>query len=269
MTVIAIGNAISAQNFGTVGPEKIDKDFIEALQFVYPEFAFSPDAEAFSRRIFKLYSLNRSYADEAREMGLEKDPETEAFLRKIKRIIEDAYLAGLYQNLMHQHVTVTDEEAAEYYDKHTELFTVPGVYSFLQARIFQPTHENIASVKEKLTMYAQMGESLDEFKMGAEGVYAITFERDRTVRSNDALYKRLHDAEPLEILGPFKSDDTAIMLVVIGKTPENVLPYEEVRERCRDDVHAEKTAELRRKSLEEAMKKYPVKLNPSYFEKNK
>ncbi len=254
------------QKVGTIGKNQIDDVFLSTLQFVHPEFAFSPDSLDFTRRLFKSYILPEAYADTARKLGLDKDPEIKRQLEIVKRLAENNYLAMIYQKKQVITCDITDAEAKQYYDVNRAQFTEPGTYSFLQAYISDTSKATIKKVKDMLMTYSKMGTSLDQFKIGAEGQYSINFEKNLTLRPTDTYYKYLKNAKPNELVGPIKIDINIIMLVLIEMTPEKTKSFNEVKEICRQNVKMEKSNLKELEFRKKATDKYPIKLNKKYFE---
>ena len=258
--------ALFAEPYGTVGDVPIDDFFLRTLQFVHPEFSFTPDSAAFVRKLQKFYIYELAFADEARKVGLDKDPEVKAALERIKMLIENAYLAKEYSKYMaSQKLTVSDKEARAFYENNINQFTEPGIYSYLWAILHDTTEANIEAVREKLITYVKLGTALDEFKMGSPGTYSMAFEREQTIRPGDPLYEKVHDSQPGEVIGPFNSEGQMMMIVVVERTPEKVIPFSEVKEVCRQNVRAKKLAVAMDKIRKNAMKKYPISFSPRYF----
>jgi len=259
-----------AQPYGSVGDVPIDDLFLQTLQFVHPEFSFTPDSVAFSGKLQKLYIYDRGFADEARKLGLDKNPEVQKYLERITRLIEDSYLARIYeQQLSKQKVTASEKEARDYYDNNITQFTEPGTYSYLWASLHDTSDANIRDVREKLKTYMKLGTALDEFKMGSPETYSMAFEKERTIRPDDHMYHEIHDGEPGEIIGPFFSGEKMMMIVLIDKTPEKVTPFSEVAELCRQNVISEKANAMIQETREKALSEYPINLNKSFFSGSK
>lgn len=257
---------IFAQPYGTVSDVPIDNFFIKTLQFVHPEFAFTPNSAAFTGKLQKAYIYDRAFAEEARKTGLDKDPEVARFLERIKHLIEDQYLARVYEkSFSSKDITVTDAEARAFYNENIGLYTEPGEYSYLWATIHDSSKANIKSVREKLKTYSKLGSSLDEFKMGSKKTYSMAFERARAVRPGENLYEAVKSAKLMEIVGPFRSGNELFMIVVTGRSPENVKPFAEVKEICLERVRNQKGNKANSELRKRAMEQYPVSLNPKYF----
>lgn len=257
------------QKVGTIKNTEIDDVFLSTLQFVHPEFAFSPDSLDFTKRLFKSYILPEAYADTARKLGLDTDPEIKRQLEIVKRLAENNYLAMIYQKYQVKKIDITDAEAKKYYDENWAQFTEPGTYSFLQAYISDTSSTTIKKVKELLSTYSKMGSSLDQFKIGAEGQYSINYEKNLTLRPADQYYQYLKNAKPNELIGPITMDKNKIMLVLIEMTQEKSKSFYEVKEICRQNANMEKSnrkeIEFRKKTAD----KYPIKLNKEYFGEKK
>ena len=263
-------SALFAETYGTVGDVPMDDFFLQTLQFVHPEFSFTPDSVAFVSKLQKAYIYDLAFADEARKVGLDKDPEVKAALERIKMLIENAYLAQEYRKYMaSQKVTVSDKEARAFYENNISQFTEPGVYSYLWATIHDTSKANIKVVREKLKTYSKLGTALDEFKMGSPGTYSMVFERGQTIRPGNPLYERIRDAELEEIVGPFDSEGQLMMIVVVERTPEKIIPFSEVKEICRQNVVAEKVNAAMDRIRKDAMKEYPISFSPQYFRMGK
>jgi len=257
------------QKVGMIGKTEIDGVFLSTLQFVHPEFAFSPDSLDFTKRLFKSYVLSEAYADTARKLGLDKDPEIKRQLEIVKRLAENNYLAMIYQKNQVETIDITDAEAKKYYDENLIQFTEPGTYSFLQAYLTDTSMATIKKVKDLLTTYSKMGSSLDQFKIGAEGQYSINYEKNLTLRSGDQYYQYFKNAKQNEMIGPITQDKNKIMLVLIEMVQEKTKPFNEVKEICRQNANMEKLNQKEIEFRKKAVDKYPLKLNKEYFgEKN-
>ncbi len=267
IVVILIGcAALFAQPYGTVGDTPIDDLFLQTLQFVHPEFSFTPDSAEFTAKLQKSFIYNHAFAEEARKAGLDKTPEAKEFIERIERLITDAYLAQKFEkDLSSKQVSVTEKEALNYYNNNLSQFTEPGVYSFLQAYVADTSEETIKNVKELLKKYSKIGETLDQFKMGAEGIYSMNYEKDLTLNSSHRFYKFLRDANIGQIIGPIQMDVQQVYLVLLSRIPEKVKNFEEVKKVCLQNVANEKASKAQEEMRYKAIKEYPVKLNKSFF----
>ncbi|MDI3479893.1 MAG: hypothetical protein PWQ14_1039 [Rikenellaceae bacterium] len=259
-------NISLAQNIAVIGKDTIDTQTLEAIQFVHPEFAFTPDTEFFKAQLYKSYILPHAYADSARKVGLDKNPAVQKQLDKIKKIVEDYYLANILQK-QEIKIEISEIEAKDYYNRNITQFTEPGNYSYLVAYITDTSKSTIELVKNQLINYSKMSNTLDQFKIGKEGVYNISFDKNITLYTSDPFYNYLKDATIGKLIGPLPSDDRLIMFLIIEKTPEKVKSFNEVKNLCYDGAMNEKKNIMDKNFYQKILKEYPIILNSDFFNK--
>lgn len=256
-----------AQNIGLIGKDTINIDLLEAIQFVHPEFAFTPDTAIFKAQLYKNYILPHAYADSARRLGLDKNPEVQKQLEKIKKIVEDYYLSYILQK-QEINIEISESEARDYYNKNISQFSEAGICSYLIAYIIDTSKATIESVKNQLNNYAKMSTTLDQFKIGKEGVYTISFEKNITLYPSNKFYKYLKDATVGKLIGPLPSDNGQVMFIIIEKTPEKIKSYNEVKDICYNAVINEKKNTQDKLFYQKILLDYPIILNKDFFNKH-
>jgi hypothetical protein len=263
---IVFFNISFTQNIALVGKDTIDVQTLEAIQFLHPEFAFTPDSTIFKNQLLKNYILPSAYADSARRLGLDKNPEVQKQLNKIKKIAEDYYLSTILQK-QEIKITISELEAKDYYNRNIIQFTEPGIYSYLIAYLEDTTKSTIEIVKNQLINYSKMGNSLDQFKIGKEGQYTISFEKNITIYPSNQFYNYLKDASVGKLIGPVSSGDMQVIFLIIEKTPEKVKSFNEVKNLCYNGAMNEKKQINDKIFYQKILEEYPIILNRDFFNK--
>ncbi|MCS7163088.1 MAG: peptidylprolyl isomerase, partial [Bacteroidia bacterium] len=65
-------------------------------------------------------------------------------------------------------------------------------------------------------------------------------------------------------LGPIEKGERRWLFLITELVPDQVRPFESVREVCLQNATQQKRLELLRQEEEEAMKQYPIILSPSW-----
>lgn len=255
-----------AQNIAIIGKDTIDVHTLEAIQFVHPEFAFTPDTAIFKAQLFKNYILPHAYADSARRLGLDKNPEVQRQLKIIKKLAEDNYLYTILQK-QEIKIEISEIEAKNYYNRNITQFTEPGIYSYLIANIIDTSKATIEIVKNQLMNYAKMSNTLDQFKIGKEGAYTISFEKNITIYPSNQFYDYLKDAPVGKLICPLQNDNRIVMFVIIEKNPEKIQSFNEVKNLCYEGAINEKKQINDKIFYQKILKEYPIILNYYYFNK--
>ncbi len=263
---IILINISFSQNIAIIGKDTINVQTLEAIQFVHPEFAFTPDTAIFKAQLFKNYILPHAYADSARSLGLDKNPEVQKQLDKIKKITEDYYLSTILQK-QEIKITISELEAKDYYNRNIIQFTEPGIYSYLIAYLQDTTKSTIEIVKNQLINYSKMNNTLDQFKIGKEGQYTISFEKNITIYPSNQFYNYLKDASVGKLIGPVPSGDMQVIFLIIEKTPEKLKSFNEVKNLCYDGAMNEKKHIIDEIFYQKILEEYPIILNRDFFNK--
>lgn len=256
---------LAQQVYGTIGAQKIDSSFLQAMHLLYPSFTLTPNAALFKKGLNNLYVQTKASADEARKLGIDKDTAIQKQLALVKQLAEDKWLELIMKTKMATPPTVTDAEAKDYYNQHLAEFTNPGKYSFLMAVLYDTSATNIKAAKQALETYAKSGNPPVGLKVGNTSTYLLTFEKNREIFPNQGNMGVVKTLKPLQISQPVTNGSNKIMFCVITKQDDQQLPFEQVKTLCRNQVLNEKTNAQATEATKQAMDKYPIELDTTFF----
>jgi|ERR1043165_715178 hypothetical protein len=258
---------LKAQTFGKVGEQQIDQKFVDAVQLLNPDFALSQSAETFKAMVTKNYALPIFYAEEARKMGLDKNPEIIKEIELVKQLAENKLLTFLYEKHKADSLIVSDADGLAYYQQHKSEFTIPANYTYIHATIFDSTAANLRLIYKKLEPYTKGTPATEEIKEFIKGVYFLTYESNRTVYPYMPEYAAMKDLPLKTISKPTRQGDDLNFYVIISGTPAGLKPFEMVKEQCKEQVRNARIATVDDKLKRQAIEKYPVTLSSDFFTK--
>lgn len=250
-----------SKEYGTVGDQSLNDNFIKVIQIVYPEFAFSPDAKSFESRIKKYYTVPKAAANRAREMGLDKSPQVQQELALLYQTIEEKYLSALYYNEINNSTQVTIEESKTYYNTHLSDFTKPAEYSYLVALVYDTTKNTIIKAGEKLNYFAKSGNAQNDLKYGDKESFIIICQSNRVLTEQNREAAIIRSLNVGQISEPVLVNGMLSIFCVTGIKKEVVLPFDEVKEICAQQVKTIKINIATEQILEKAYEEYPVNMN--------
>jgi len=198
------------------------------------------------------------FSNEARKVGLEKDPEVASKLKQR----ENHILAKLYRKrVVSDKIEPTEQEILEEYKSHEEEFTEPVT---LRVRLIE------LETKDKAE------ETLKQMKQGTE-FSALAKERSIHPSADkggelgwfakgEGRYPRIEevakDLEEHEISETFKRDKNYALIKLMGKRGGELTPLEEVRPRIQMELQRRKLSELKKKYYDKWDVKILAKTSP-------
>jgi hypothetical protein len=262
---VLITGFVKAQDIGTVGSTVINDEFVTAMKFVHPDFFLMSDSVFVQQNLGKSYVLPMILADTARKLGLDKEPSVKRQLDIVRKIVEDSYLAMIYEQNAIKNTEVSDIESKKYYDDHASQFTEWGYNSFLQAKITDTSAAIVKQVKDLLLSYSRKDTLLEGLRINADRKYFIYYEKRPGNMEFDPVFRSVKEAKQGEVSGPVTMGGTKMLSVLISKTPDKIKPFEEVKDLCRENVRKTKSSQAIDEYKKKAYAKYPIKVNKEYF----
>ncbi|MBP7076226.1 MAG: peptidyl-prolyl cis-trans isomerase [Bacteroidales bacterium] len=250
-----------SKEYGTVGEQIINENLIKVIQIVYPEFTFSPDVKSFESRVKKYYTVPKVAAERAREMGLDKSPQVQQELALLHQTIEEKYLSALYYSEISNNIDVTIEESKNYYNTHLSDFTKPAEYSYFMALIYDTTQNTILKARDKLNSFAKSGKVESDLKYGDKESYIIIYQSNRVLTEQNREAAIIRSLNVGQISEPVLVNGMLSIFCVTGIKKEVVLPFDEVKEICAQQVKTIKINIATEQILEKAYEEYPVNMN--------
>lgn len=189
------------------------------------------------------------------EMGKDKE---EHFVKHLQDLKEQILTQMIMQELF-AGVTVTDEEARQFYQKHPERFVLEET---VRARhILTDTEETakqiFLEVTEKEMDFAHAAEKYSKCPSKEKGGDLGYFKRGMMVKEfeDEAFSLPLH-----VVSDPVKTQFGYHIIEVLDRTEKGMISYEEVEEKLKEQMKAEKQQEIYEKKIEELKERYHLEL---------
>lgn len=208
------------------------------------------------------------FALSAKEAGLKEDPEVKASLLEAeKRILAEAFLQKRLSQL-----NFTEEELKSYYEKSKEKYKIPEGVKLRHILIYVPKEAD-EKVREKALIKAR--QIRNQLLKGAKFEELAKIYSDDTasrekggdlgiLRKGETVpefEKEVFKLKPGEISQPIRSVYGYHLVKVEKKLPEEILPFEKVKEEVKEDLRKEKE----RKEIEALLKELQQKYQPKIY----
>lgn len=230
-------------------------------QYVYPELSHLGDTSVLKTQLYKIYSLNRYYAELATRKGWDTLPQVKRDLEALYEILRMRFLADYYRQHAPQITPATEQEALNYYRKNLHFFTIPGKVSYIVVSYSAQTPEGEKRARALLEPYRRQRGQVSKLQ---QGDLILTYEQDIPLQKGYPFYEELRKGQEGQILGPIEKGDRRWLFLITELVPDQTRPFESVKEACLQNATQEKRLELLRQEEEEAMRRYPVILAPSW-----
>lgn len=243
-------------------------DEYKLYQYVFPELNNTGDSLNIAIQLHKLHSLNHYLASEARKKGYDTIADIKADLHKLTQVLTARYLADQYRkNAPKEIVAVSDAEVKSYYLKNKHAYTQPGYTSYIKVYLTN-TAETEKKARELLTPYLKnLPNGPDQIKKyDGEGVL-LTYDHQMPLQNGYPYYQQLLQAKKGELIGPITLPDQKVMLLVTDIKHPVEIPYEQVKDVCRNNLIQEKISQALKNQEQQSLELYPVILNPILFHK--
>jgi len=204
----------------------------------------------------------------AEEAGLKEDPEVKASLLEAeKRILAEALLQKKLSQL-----NFTEEELKAFYEKNKEKYKVPEGVKLRHILIYVPKEADEKTREKALVKARQIRNQLlkgAKFEELAKIHSDDTTSRERggdlgILRKGETIpefEKEVFKLKPGEISQPIKSVYGYHLVKVEKKLPEEIMPFEKVKEEVKEDLRKEKE----RKEIETLLKELQQKYQPKIY----
>lgn len=230
-------------------------------QYIYPELSHLGDTSILKTQLYKLYSLNRYYAKLAAGKGWDTLPQVKRDLEVLYEILKARFLADYYRQHISQTAPATEQEALAYYKKNLHLFTIPGKVSYIVVSYSAQSPDGEKRARALLEPYRRSRAQISKVD---QGDLILTYEQDIPLQKGYPFYEELRKGQEGQILGPIEKGERRWLFLITELVPDQVRPFESVREVCLQNATQQKRLELLRQEEEEAMKQYPIILSPSW-----
>lgn len=235
------------------GKEITSAEFEAFLQNLPKEQKAYMQYPGFKEQMLEQYLALHTFAKEAVEKGLDKTEEFQRILENTKRDI----LAQLAMREAVSRVTVSDEEAKEYYGANPRKFQTEEKVS--AKHILVDSEEKCIQIKEEIEKgektFEDAAREFSTCPSGQKGGDLGEFGHGQMVKEFD---EASFAANVGEIVGPVKTQFGYHLIKVEKKIDASVQAYDEVKEtilrslyqKKQNDAYEEKAKELREKYVE-------------------
>jgi len=219
----------------------VDRETVELMQLLHPRFFYSPDSSVFTANMQK-YLLKDMVLCEEQRAGLEKDS---ALHKRYTKFME---LAALYfwgneirKNSVQQEIS--EAEIQQFYEAHKEHFRTPYVFTFYQAWTPKEVTGDAAAIRElqrRIKLWKQGNP--DKNKIQLEQT-ALNLEERIAMSADNPLYAALVKTPLMQVSEPLNLGMHTVYLALTERSGGEIMPYESVRESCRQKLLDRKAAE--------------------------
>ena len=218
-----------------------DRDLEQEIEELPGSVRKSLDVPENELEFLKNLVAERLLVDKARRLELDKSEEIQEALAKqldammVRRLIDDE---------LRDRVHVTPEEVERYYKAEIEHFTIPEA---AQVRIAE------AATAEKAKVLTDFPEE------------EVTVQRGRAIPGlpeSPETVDLIFATDPGELAGPVAIEGKWYVFEVVSRAPEEVRPFEEVKEQARRMLQFTKEQEQLRALIEETLEARDVRLHP-------
>ena len=172
-------------------------------------------------------------------------------------------LEFLFKDLAEQ-IEPNEEELAEFLEKHSDRYTDPGRYSFTHIyfnRDNRGSSANDAAQNALNRLHTEEG-VIDVSQIGDRFLYQYQFDNQTPAQISrifgNTFAESLTGLKPNQWVGPVESGYGLHLVYIDRRTEPRRLPLEEIKEKVRWDVLAERRQEIDRAFYNELRKKYDV-----------
>lgn len=241
----------------TVNNKALDAGLYSSLQYVQPGFAFNKDTAQLRQNLLKFYTMPMYKADSLKKTAYYDSLKPQ--LAKATSIFEMQFLANRFDEIYYKkYITVTEDEAKAYYEKHKDMFTEPAVFSFLQVFAANNKKETIALCKKFIEEAAQKKQETGD-KVNNETMTA-NYENDATIDISNPMSTILEQSYLTKNYGPYTNGSSTLFVYVFKYKPKRIKPYQDVKNECMANVQNEKGLEYYKLMLNKADIAYPIEI---------
>ncbi|MEZ0343593.1 MAG: peptidylprolyl isomerase [Caldimicrobium sp.] len=270
------GRAFSERILAEVGPYKLTESELERLIKEDPRIEAilkaqpSLKAQIEKGLVERWVNITLLYLA-AKDTKLPEDPEVKRKLFESEKMI----LAEAYLQKSLPEIKVSETEMKEYYQKHKEEFKQPEGVKLKHILIYVPKDADNKTKEKALNKAKQIRAQLVKGAKFEE--YAKIYSDDTASREKGGdlgilrrgetipeFEERVFNLKPGEISQPILSPYGYHLVRVEKRIPEEILPFEKVKDQVRESLKREKEREAMKKMLEDLVKKYQPKI---YLEK--
>lgn len=241
---------VFAQSVDTIEKKIIyvDRDFVELLQLLRPDFHYVEDSAQFMTSLDKFVLDNMLAENKIFKDSLTVDS---VLLRKrdlFLMLAESLYWAYIVEQNKSD-LYVSDEACLSYYSRHENEFVEPYVFDYWQVWIYDTA--KTSNALQKLEEFASAMESTEEkHKKYADSAFRLNFEYDRQTFTTKEFYQTLINTPLGTVSDPILVNSKIVYIIPIRKQGGEILPFSSVKEQCRQMIIAEKRKlELKKDSI--------------------
>lgn len=268
--------ALSEKIIAEVGPYKLTESELEKLKREDPRIEAllkaQPSLKSQIERglVERWINVTLLYMA-ARDSKLTEDPEVKKRLFESEKMI----LAEAYLQKSLPEIKVSEQEMEEYYQRHREEFKQPEGIKLKHILIYLPKDTDNKTKEKALNRAKQIRAQLvkgEKFEQFAKIYSDDTASREKggdlgIIRRGETIpefEEKVFKLKPGEISEPILSPYGYHIVKVEKKLPEEILPFEKVKDRVRESLKREKEREVMEKIIEDLIKKYQPRM---YLEK--
>lgn len=231
----------------------VDKNMLDLIQLLHPEFYYSPDSAIFNKNLEK-HLLNEMYlSNKATELNLINDSTLVANKDIFLDLAENLYWSSIVNKTNIEVPEITEEECLLYYNENQDKFMIPYIFDFWQTWILSPEDEKAAVKRLKSMAKSDKIEEIEKPKF-SDASFTINFEYDRELQKSHDLYSQLVSTEINKVSEVIKIGEASIYVIPTKKVGGTPMDFEDVKHICLQHLIAiklKKIEEIKQKEMYE------------------
>ncbi len=253
----------AADILATVNGKQITKEKVqEILGSMGAQTPYDALPDEVKKRVLDQVIEQQLLEDKAIKSGIQKDPEYLNALEKLKRKLA----LDVWMKKQLESVKVTDEEAKKAYEEHKNAFrrpeTVHARHILVKTEAEAKQIINMlkkATKKNLKTKFEELAKSKSTGPSASRGGDLGTFSREQMVKPfSDAAFSLKEGEFTHE---PVKTQFGYHVIYVEKKNPAQTIPFEEVKDRIKDNLKMEKFKEKVQAIAKKLRSKAEIKIN--------
>jgi len=238
----------------------VDKDLLDNIQLLHPDFFFSNDSVVLYNNLLKFYINEKMSADDSLKDKLVIDSLIIKRREQFLKMADDFFWYNILIDKQNEiPITINEKELHSYYENNLTKFNKPYTFSFWQAWITTDNEKTQAIAKSKLlNMSKVLPDPHDENSKYSEENFAINFEFPCQYSKGYPLYQFLVSAKINELTGPIKVNNSTVFIVIKNRTGGEIKPFDEVKAQCESEIMQMKIQETERKRMDLIKNKYKI-----------
>lgn len=235
----------------------VNSSLLDNIQLLHPSFFYSDDSAVLRKNLEKNYLSYKVRSQDPVRNELEQDSAVMRQRREFLKMADELFWATIIeQRGAESQDTLTEVQIMAYYDTHKSEYLEPLSFTYWQAWV--QSDDTAVLEQARLKMLELAGAQNAQKYMGEQ--YAINLEPDQELPTDHPLFGLLQSAAIQKVSGPVRVDSTFVMVYLTERSGGSPLPFEQVRDRCRQALDNKTAQEKALKAQEKISGGYVIEV---------